>query len=218
MSREPKPRRTFQWGRKAHDRNENERHDQKIQYTQAFSYQTHNSIVLGSQIVSQQETTDRCKASENEFRQKMIELERDNTALKTKQMAISADMTSQYKRMQEQLNGEITGFRAENERLQETISNNERNRKVWVWLGWMETAQKDAAYEELKKEKDLILLKKDEQIRDLQRKIDEMSSEFARMLKETLEKMQDRVELQQWDNESEEKMVKKFKEIAGINS
>lgn len=129
-------------------------------------------------------------------------------------------MTSQYKRMQEQLNGEIMGYSAENERLQETISNFQGRGNNWESGGlnkhW--AAQKDNAYDELKKEKDLILLKKDEQIRDLQRKIDEMSTDFARMLKETLDKMVDRVETQQWDNESEEKLARKFKEIAGITS
>jgi CRISPR/Cas system CSM-associated protein Csm2 small subunit len=40
-----------------------------------------------------------------------------------------------------------------------------------------------------------------------------MSSEFAKMLKETLEKMQERINLAQWDNDNDPQMIKKIKEM-----
>ena len=40
-----------------------------------------------------------------------------------------------------------------------------------------------------------------------------MSSEFAKMLKETLDKMQQRINLAQWDNDSDPQMIKKIKEM-----
>ena len=43
--------------------------------------------------------------------------------------------------------------------------------------------KKEYAISELTKEKEAALFKKDEEIRELKRKIEEMSSEFARMLK-----------------------------------
>jgi gas vesicle protein len=58
------------------------------------------------------------------------------------------------------------------------------------------------------------LKKKDEDIAELRKKIEDMSNEFARMLKETLDKMQERVDQAQWDNDTDPYMIKKLKEIA----
>jgi len=52
---------------------------------------------------------------------------------------------------------------------------------------------------------------------DLKKKIEEMSAEFAKMLKETLEKMQERINLAQWDNDNDPSMIKKMKEMNNIN-
>uniref|UniRef100_A0A7S3J1E4 Dynein regulatory complex protein 12 n=1 Tax=Euplotes harpa TaxID=151035 RepID=A0A7S3J1E4_9SPIT len=55
-------------------------------------------------------------------------------------------------------------------------------------------------------------IKKDLQIEQLQRQIDEMSSDFAEMLRQTLSKMQERIELAnvQWDNDDDnENMLQK---------
>jgi gas vesicle protein len=50
----------------------------------------------------------------------------------------------------------------------------------------------------------------------LRKKIDDMSSEFAEMLKETLHKMQERIETatKQWSDESEENLLKRFEDLA----
>ena len=44
-----------------------------------------------------------------------------------------------------------------------------------------------------------------------------MSAEFAKMLNDTLDKMQERIELVQFDNDDPNNM-KKLKEIAGLNN
>jgi hypothetical protein len=38
------------------------------------------------------------------------------------------------------------------------------------------------------------------------------------MLRETLEKMQERIELQQWDNESDPTLLKKMKDLSELYS
>jgi Ni,Fe-hydrogenase III large subunit len=45
-----------------------------------------------------------------------------------------------------------------------------------------------------------------------------MSQEFAKMLNETLEKMQSRIKQVNWDNEADPAMMKRLKEIAGLNN
>ena len=48
--------------------------------------------------------------------------------------------------------------------------------------------------------------------------MEDMSIEFSRMLRETLEKMQERIELQQWDNESDPQLIKKMKDLSELYS
>lgn len=42
----------------------------------------------------------------------------------------------------------------------------------------------------------------------------DLSIQFSKMLRETLEKMQERIELQQWDNEADPHLVKKMKDLS----
>ena len=53
------------------------------------------------------------------------------------------------------------------------------------------------------KSKDAEIEEKDADIREWRKKIDDMSQEFASMLKATLDKMQERIELAntQWDSD-----------------
>ncbi len=55
---------------------------------------------------------------------------------------------------------------------------------------------------------------KEKELNDLKQKMEDMSIEFSRMLRETLEKMQERIELQQWDNESDPTLLKKMKDLS----
>ena len=58
---------------------------------------------------------------------------------------------------------------------------------------------------------------RDDEIGALKQRIEDMSQEFARMLKETLEKMQERIEFAQWDQESDANTVNRIKNIVGYN-
>lgn len=58
------------------------------------------------------------------------------------------------------------------------------------------------------------LKEKEKEFSDLKQKMEDMSIEFSRMLRETLEKMQERIELQQWDNESDPQLIKKMKDLS----
>ena len=68
------------------------------------------------------------------------------------------------------------------------------------------------------KDQEYKLKKKDDEINELKRKIEDMSAEFAKMLRETLEKMQERIELAQWDNDNDPQIMKRLKDIAGMQN
>jgi hypothetical protein len=66
----------------------------------------------------------------------------------------------------------------------------------------------------LKKEYEEKIRQKDGEITDLKNKMADLSIQFSKMLRETLEKMQERIELQQWDNETDPHLVKKMKDLS----
>merc|ERR1712216_354831 len=83
---------------------------------------------------------------------------------------ITRDMTRQYKGMQEQLVDRITQLSVTVQELQEKL-------------------------EETVREKDRVIAAKDDDITLLKSKMEDMAQEFGGMLKETLDKMRERIEL-----------------------
>ncbi|KAM3146360.1 hypothetical protein pb186bvf_001329 [Paramecium bursaria] len=159
----------------------------------------HKCRALQTRFVEEQERADRAKAAENEIRGRVIELENDLKKEKDKLFCIVSDMTRQYKQMQDELLKEVSELRQLAMDKDEIIKNKEQ---------YINDMIKDYEYR---------LKKKDDEINDLKRKIEEMSAEFARMLKDTLDKMQERIHFAQWDNDTDPQIMKKLKEMAGIN-
>ncbi len=56
-------------------------------------------------------------------------------------------------------------------------------------------AESDVRQEKLLKEKTAIIQMKDQEISDLKARMDDMAEEFGEMLRETLEKMRERIEI-----------------------
>ena len=71
-------------------------------------------------------------------------------------------------------------------------------------------------HEKLNNEKLDIEKQKNDEIKELKSRIDGMSSDFAEMLRETLNKMQERIEManKQWEDENDANMLKRFEEMA----
>ena len=90
---------------------------------------------------------------------------------------ITRDMTRQYKGMQEQLVDRITQLSVTVQELQDKLE---------------EAEQK---LEETVREKDRVIAAKDDDITLLKSKMEDMAQEFGGMLKETLDKMRERIEL-----------------------
>ena len=59
----------------------------------------------------------------------------------------------------------------------------------------------------------------DEQIKELNRRIEEMSSDFADMLKDTLSKMQDRIEFanKDWKDDTDADVANKFDHLTNFS-
>ncbi|CAE7321560.1 CCDC153 [Symbiodinium sp. KB8] len=98
-------------------------------------------------------------------------------------MAITSDMTRQYKAMEEHFMGDINALERQVQELKD------------------ELAESRVHYEELQAEKDAVVAAKDEELRALQAKMSDMAAEFAEMLQETLSRMADKIEISSssWD-------------------
>ena len=110
--------------------------------------------------------------------------------------------------------------------------------RVLITTTWVIAEKKDLQIVDMTKDYEYRLKKKEDEIQELKRKIEEMSAEFAKMLKvinyylffsmfcsncvislkDTLDKMQERIELVQWDSDSDPQMMKRLKDMTGLSN
>jgi DNA repair exonuclease SbcCD ATPase subunit len=141
---------------------------------------------LERELVQRQDVVNRALQSHNDMRQRQAELLKDFEDEKQTTFAITADMTRQYKSMQEELMKRINTL--------ETTIMEQKDQ--------LELARQ--ANEELTKQKDQELALKDATIADLKMKMEDMSQEFGEMLKETLDKMSEKIEAtsNEWEQDA----------------
>jgi len=152
---------------------------------------------LERELVQRQDVVNRALQAHNDMRQKQAELLKDFDDEKQTTFAITADMTRQYKSMQEELMRRINTL--------ETTIMEQKDQ--------LDLARQ--ANEELHKAKDQELALKDAQIADLRQKMDDMSHEFGEMLKETLDKMSEKIEAtsNEWEQDAGGNVEKKLEEL-----
>ena len=124
-------------------------------------------------------------AQRKELEEKIVGVKDELTTAEDVKLQIVKDMTRQYKSMQENLLSQVneaheTIFKLKQELQSSGVS--------------MTASQRDFHH---------IIEQKDATIRDQNRKMEDMANEFAEMLKETLEKMRQRIEVSSvtWENE-----------------
>mmetsp|Transcript_72667 Transcript_72667/g.194221 ORF Transcript_72667/g.194221 Transcript_72667/m.194221 type:complete len:201 (+) Transcript_72667:15-617(+) len=153
---------------------------------------------LERELVQRTDVMNRSMQAYNEMRQRQAELLADFEREKQDTLSITADMTRQYKSMQEELLRRINA-------LENTIQEQKDQ---------LDYARQQN--EEIRRQKDQELAVKDAQIADLKQKMEDMALEFGEMLKETLDKMSERIEAtsHDWDHDSSGDLQKKLEELA----
>ena len=132
---------------------------------------------LEQQLVWREEKTQVALAAQKELQERLAHYHADFEREKEEIFDISADMTRQYKGMQEQLVERITQLSNTVQDLQDKLDDAESHLAKTV------------------REKDEIIAAKDEEISQMKAKMEDMAREFGGMLKETLDKMRERIEL-----------------------
>ena len=152
---------------------------------------------LEQRLILTLEQANQAKAKEQEQRYRMLQLKEAQDAMDKRKDSIVADMTRQYKSTDEEL-------REHQAMLEQTIDRNK-----------FEIDELEKKKRTIEKEMQEIEEKKKGEIKELTTYIDTMHSNFATMLKKTLEKMKDRISKanEAWEQEQDQKLMQKFKEI-----
>ena len=120
-----------------------------------------------------------------ELEENIGELKDELATAEDVKLQIVKDMTRQYKSMQDNLMNQVNEAHDTIEKLKKELSASAQN---------MNQSQRDFQH---------VIEQKDATIRDQNRKMEDMANEFAEMLKETLEKMRQRIEVSSvsWEND-----------------
>ncbi|EQC34984.1 hypothetical protein SDRG_07780 [Saprolegnia diclina VS20] len=152
---------------------------------------------LQQQLADRQELAVKALEAKRELQTRVADLQRDFETGRSQTFGITQDMTRQYKSMQEELLNRINALENTNMELRDQL----------------ELAR--VHLEEVKREKDGALAGKNNEIQELKAKMEEMAAEFGDMLKETLDKMRERIEISNtsYDNESNTPMMRRLEEF-----
>ena len=132
---------------------------------------------LKMQLADRTEDVSQSLAEKRRLEGEVEKIKKDFEEEQKSAFEITRDMTRQYKGMQEQLVDRITQLSVTVQELQDKLE---------------EAEQK---LEETVREKDRVIAAKDDDITLLKSKMEDMAQEFGGMLKETLDKMRERIEL-----------------------
>jgi len=144
------------------------------------------NMALQRELAHRQEESSKALASKREIQNRIMELKRDFEEEQKSTYVITADMTRQYKAMQQELLNRIN-----------MLENNvqEMNEKL-------ESA--NFQIDDMKKEREALIVEKDNEIAEQKQRMEDMAQDFAEMLKETLDKMGERININadSWDSSS----------------
>ncbi|GMF19847.1 unnamed protein product [Phytophthora lilii] len=143
---------------------------------QAKLFQSANRS-LQMQLAERHEIAVKTLESKRELQERVADLQKDFERERKETFGIKQDMTRQYKSMQEELLNRVNTLENTNTELRDQL----------------ELARVN--FEEMKHEKDRIIAAKNLEIQELKAKMEEMAQEFGDMLKETLDKMRERIEI-----------------------
>jgi|LauGreDrversion2_2_1035103.scaffolds.fasta_scaffold138426_1 chromosome segregation ATPase len=132
---------------------------------------------LQVQLSERTEESSKALANKRELQARVEQMAKDVEEERSSTFEITQDMTRQYKSMQEELLSRIN-------KLEETVQ--QLNDQL---------TDSDVRQERLLKDKNAIIQMKDDEIAELKSKMDDMAEEFGEMLRETLEKMRERIEV-----------------------
>jgi len=160
-------------------------------------YMERKRDVLQTRLMMKDEQTKASKQAQEELRQRIVDLDKDFEKEGDVCKETSGEMKRQYREMQEDFRKRIKDLQQKVEQAKQEI----------------ETVNKEI--ERVRVEKDEKIRQKEIEIKTLSNRMETMAVEFADMLRETLNKMSQRIEVthNSWDRDSG-KTLKDLKEFS----
>ena len=151
---------------------------------------------LEQQLVWREEKTQNALTAQKELQERVNHYHADFEREKEEIFDISADMTRQYKGMQEELIAQIN-------KLEATIAEQKD-----------ELERSQLQLEEVRRQMAVELALKDAEIKEQKDKMEDMAVEFGEMLKETLDKMSEKIEItnQGWEDGAGNDIARRLQE------
>ena len=120
---------------------------------------------LQARLALEKERSDLTKTTQLDLKGRVMTLQEDLRREKENLYSITADLNNQNRQLQDRYSKEIDSLNQKNDELKQVIQ------------------EKDEHLRDVVKGHETVLNKKDDENRELRRKMDEMSAEFARMMK-----------------------------------
>ena len=139
-------------------------------------------------------------AVKRELQERMERIAVEYENVKKRTLEIKQDMTRQYTSMQEELLSKIIQLEKANGDLRDLLS------------------EADVKKERIIKEKNAIIQMKDDEIAELKQRIDSMADEFGDMLRETLDKMKEKIEISSGNFEAPDVQIQQKVEEIKLDS
>mmetsp|Transcript_9605 Transcript_9605/g.13989 ORF Transcript_9605/g.13989 Transcript_9605/m.13989 type:complete len:197 (-) Transcript_9605:152-742(-) len=152
-----------------------EQEEEPLDPAEVSVYLTRTVESLKHKLVMQTNKASGAEAVVRELRSRLFDLHKDYEEEKKRTFEIAADMTREYKAMKQEMNQQI-------------ILNEE---KITQLKDKLDAAR--LAHEQMVRQKDKEIALKDAAIQEMKNKMDEMAREFGEMLKQTLDKMSEKI-------------------------
>mmetsp|Transcript_83604 Transcript_83604/g.132145 ORF Transcript_83604/g.132145 Transcript_83604/m.132145 type:complete len:189 (-) Transcript_83604:71-637(-) len=170
-------------------------------YQEEAFYMTKKIEVLQYRLMMKDEQIANSAKAKEELMDRMAQLDADFQKEYERSKENTSEMNRQYREMQESFNERI-------DQLQQLVAQAKQE---------IEAVTREI--ERVRIDKDEIIRQKDLEIKSLAHKMETMAFEFADMLKETLEKMSQRIEVthNSWDRGSEKPLMDRLKDFQLCN-
>eukprot|EP01138_Halocafeteria_seosinensis_P008162 gb/GECG01008342.1/.p1 GENE.gb/GECG01008342.1/~~gb/GECG01008342.1/.p1 ORF type:complete len:196 (+),score=50.44 gb/GECG01008342.1/:1-588(+) len=160
------------------------------------------SQALKMRLAQQNMQTSEAVRAKRELQSRVADVRQDVESHEQELFDVTADMTRQYKAMEENYMKKIQDLEEKIHSLKD------------------ELAEARVAYEDMCNEKDQVIRQKDEEIDAMKQRMEDMANEFADMLQDTLKRMSEKIEISatKWEGEASVPVLQRMEEIVDTSA
>lgn len=177
-------------GKKKKGKKDNPDEDEPLTLEEQKEYLSRKVESLNFKLVMQTNKASGAESVVRELRQRLLDLHKDYGDEKKKTLEIASDMTRQYKDMNAEMLERICNLEAQ----------------ITDYKDQLDKARLEK--EEIIRQKDREIAQREASIQEQKQKMDEMAKEFGQMLKQTLDKMSEKIVItNDWEADKQDQPI-----------